>query len=215
MSSSNKDHDLERAEDNISSMLSTMMSVSAVLATISLGVLAIIEKWSSSPTKIIITGCILISAFFFLLSFRQGIVTWGTLILAIKEKRSGFEEARKPANILLYLLLTGVSFLGIACFFFFISTFLPILNVSGITFNLKITSNFYKIISILGYLSIIIGSVGMIFFATRFPFSTRIKDLQSVKERLFGIFNGYQVWKWSWILILIGSVTQAIMILIN
>jgi hypothetical protein len=66
-----------------------------------------------------------------------------------------------------------------------------------------------KLIFSISYLLIILGSVGMMFFATKFTFSTRIRDLEYTNERLIGL-NGFQVWKYSWILIIIGTVIQMI-----
>jgi hypothetical protein len=66
-----------------------------------------------------------------------------------------------------------------------------------------------KIILTASYLLIIFGSFGMVLFATRFPFSTSIRQLEHVQERLCGL-NGYQVWKYSWVAIIIGSVGQLV-----
>jgi hypothetical protein len=59
------------------------------------------------------------------------------------------------------------------------------------------------------YVSIIFGSLGMIVVATKFSFSTKIKDMELTKER-FLCFNGYQVWWLSWSLIILGAVIQLI-----
>jgi hypothetical protein len=59
----------------------------------------------------------------------------------------------------------------------------------------------------LGYVLAITGSMGMIVFAKRFPFSSSIKDLVLARER-FGPLNGYQVWVWSWSLIIVGGILQ-------
>jgi hypothetical protein len=61
----------------------------------------------------------------------------------------------------------------------------------------------------LSYLAIIFGSIGMIFFATKFPFSTSIRDLKLVTERFLGL-NGYIVWWLSWSLIIVGTGMQLI-----
>jgi hypothetical protein len=61
----------------------------------------------------------------------------------------------------------------------------------------------------LGYVLAIVESVGMIVFATRFPFSTSLKDLKLVRER-FGPFNGYSVWVGSWALIIAGGILQLV-----
>jgi hypothetical protein len=66
-----------------------------------------------------------------------------------------------------------------------------------------------KLIFSISYLLIILGSLGMMFFATKFPFCTRIRDLEGESERLIGL-NGFQVWKYSWIAIIIGTIMQLI-----
>jgi hypothetical protein len=58
-------------------------------------------------------------------------------------------------------------------------------------------------------LLVVLGTSGMVLFATRFPFSTRIRDLELAKERACGL-NGYQVWKYSWFAIIIGTLGQII-----
>ena len=67
----------------------------------------------------------------------------------------------------------------------------------------------WKVIVSLSFISMILGAIGMIIFATRFHFSTRIKDLQLAEERIFGL-DGYQVWMISWILIIFGTFVQLI-----
>ena len=71
---------------------------------------------------------------------------------------------------------------------------------------------FQKISNSIGLLLIVIGSLGMIAFATKFPLSARIKDLKLVKIGLLNrnFLNGWRVWKWSWILIISGSLIQII-----
>lgn len=66
-----------------------------------------------------------------------------------------------------------------------------------------------KIIFTISYGLVIIGSIGMIKFASKFPFSTHIADLKLAKERLFGL-DGYQVWVCSWAAILIGTFGQLV-----
>jgi hypothetical protein len=48
-----------------------------------------------------------------------------------------------------------------------------------------------KLILSLSFLLVFLGSIGMIQFATRFPLSTRIKDLEYGHERLCGLYNYY------------------------
>jgi hypothetical protein len=59
-----------------------------------------------------------------------------------------------------------------------------------------------KVLVAVSYLFVIIASVGLILFATRFSLSTRIKDLKDAKERLCCL-NGYRVY-------IITSVTKKI-----
>lgn len=66
-----------------------------------------------------------------------------------------------------------------------------------------------KIIISLSYILIVIGSVGMILFSTKFPCSTRIKDLSSTNHRLLGL-DGFQVWIGSWFCIILGTLIQLI-----
>jgi hypothetical protein len=48
------------------------------------------------------------------------------------------------------------------------------------------------VIVILSYLMIIPGSLGMMIFATKFSFSSRINDLELTQERFIRL-NGYQL----------------------
>jgi hypothetical protein len=66
----------------------------------------------------------------------------------------------------------------------------------------------------LAYPLIILGSIGMMLFASKFPLSSCIRDLESCNERLCGL-NGYQVWKFSWLLIIAGTVMQFIWFFID
>ena len=59
------------------------------------------------------------------------------------------------------------------------------------------------------YVFIILGSIGIIVFVIKFPLSSRIKDLEYANERVFGL-NGFQIWKYSWALIILGTVLQLI-----
>jgi hypothetical protein len=58
-----------------------------------------------------------------------------------------------------------------------------------------------------GYLLVILGSIGMVLFALKFPFSSSLRDLAQAMERL-GPFNGYQVWIGAWLLIIFGPIIQ-------
>jgi hypothetical protein len=61
-------------------------------------------------------------------------------------------------------------------------------------------------------LAIVLGSVGMIYFALKFPFSTYPGDLKYDRTHKFlGIVNGYHFWFVSWFLLLAGALLQLIL----
>ena len=66
-----------------------------------------------------------------------------------------------------------------------------------------------KVVLTVSYLFIIWGSFGMIVFATKFTFSTGFKLMKYTKEKYLGL-NGYQVWRDSWILIIVGTALQVL-----
>lgn len=66
-----------------------------------------------------------------------------------------------------------------------------------------------KIIFTVSYTLVIVGSGGMVVFATRFPLASGIRELKHAKDRFFRL-NGYQVWVFSWLAILFGTVGQII-----
>lgn len=203
---------LKRAEDYINSMISTLMTVSAILATISVGVLAIVANLNPGFTQLAITGLIVISVILFIWAFLEGRNSYGHLIWALgQETEIGFDHAREPLLKCIKILKYGLLCLGLACFIFFLD--MCTLYIKPLPFMRTIKMiNLKEILSTLGYVFIIIGSIGMICFATRFPFSTKIKELKSAPERLLRCLNGYQVWLWSWILIIAGSTIQLIMV---
>jgi|RhiMetdeSRZDD1v2_1073273.scaffolds.fasta_scaffold3383503_1 hypothetical protein len=61
--------------------------------------------------------------------------------------------------------------------------------------------------------AIVLGSVGMIYFAVNFPFSTHLWELKDDKKahKFLGIINGYHFWLGSWFLILVGAFLQLIL----
>ena len=203
---------VERAEDYINSLINTMMTTSAVLATISVAILGIINNMPSGLFKILIVFCVLISATIFIFSFWLGIKSHGSLILAVKSEGTGLDYARSPISKFLKTLIAGLIFLGLACLLFFTNALMGYLKLQPAPFNVLVTEPFKKILITSGYGFIMLGSIGMICFAIKFPLSTKIKDLELIPERLFRFLNGYQVWKWSWIFIIIGSIVQIIMI---
>lgn len=54
---------------------------------------------------------------------------------------------------------------------------------------------------------VVIGSIGMLIFASKFPFTTAIWELKNAKER-FLFLNGYYLWNISWGFIIAGSIIQ-------
>ena len=209
-----KQENVKRAENYINNMISTMMTISAVLATICVAILAIIARSKPSLINLTITFFVLISVVIFILSFRQGIRSHGILILALlKGEKSGAEKARLPTLKYYRILSLGLVSLGIACALFFVNILidLPLLKSSGITEKIAMMPFSYKILNSFAFVFILIGLLGQIGFVRKFPSSTNIKDLQLSPERLLRL-NGYQVWKWSWILILVGSIVQLIRI---
>jgi hypothetical protein len=78
---------------------------------------------------------------------------------------------------------------------------------SGIDVNLF--QEMKKIVFSLSYIFIILGSLGMIIFANKFSFSTRIKDLKLTNEKFLGL-NGYKIWIGSWSLIIFGTIIQLV-----
>lgn len=206
----------KRAEDYISNMTRTIMSMSAVLITVCVMILAIIGKWKPSFAKLSVTSCVLIAVVMFIISFWQGVKSHGYLIKATKEGESGYDAAQSPLWKYLKILWTGLIFLGIACLLFFAEILKTYIKLSSIMERITMPAFLPTILDYLSYGVVIIGSIGMICFATKFPLSGRIKDLEleSVSARFLGL-NGYQVWKWSWILILAGSAIRIIMIFIT
>ena len=66
-----------------------------------------------------------------------------------------------------------------------------------------------KLIFTASYSFVLIGSVGMVLFSTRFPFAMNNWELELAKERLCGL-NGHQVWRYSWVAIIMGTVGQIV-----
>jgi len=54
---------------------------------------------------------------------------------------------------------------------------------------------------------VVLGSIGMILFASKFPFTTAIWELKHTKERVL-FLNGYYVWVLSWFFIIAGALIQ-------
>lgn len=64
-----------------------------------------------------------------------------------------------------------------------------------------------KITLTVSYSLVIVGSGGMVAFACKFPLAGGVWQLKHTPERFLGL-NGYQVWVYSWIAILLGTVGQ-------
>jgi len=68
-----------------------------------------------------------------------------------------------------------------------------------------------KILQSLSYLLILAGSVGMMQFVQKFPFSPAMSDAEFISVRWLGM-NGKQVWRRSWGAILCGTGMQLILL---
>ena len=66
-----------------------------------------------------------------------------------------------------------------------------------------------KVILSFGYILVVLGSLGMMIFATKFGFSTNLDGYRLSKDR-FLCMDGAQVWLASWVLIIIGTIMQLI-----
>jgi hypothetical protein len=62
-------------------------------------------------------------------------------------------------------------------------------------------------------LATVLGAVGMMYFAVKFPFSTHLWELEDDQKahKFLGKVNGYHFWLWSWFLILVGAFLQLIL----
>ena len=68
-----------------------------------------------------------------------------------------------------------------------------------------------RILGTISYLLIILGSCGMVVFATKFSLASSPWQLKLTKERFLGL-NGYQVWIVSWFSIILGTSLQLIIL---
>ena len=66
-----------------------------------------------------------------------------------------------------------------------------------------------KFVGTIAYVLVLIGSGGMIAFATQFGFSTNLDGYRLMETRFLGL-NGAQVWIGSWVLVLLGTLGQLI-----
>lgn len=66
-----------------------------------------------------------------------------------------------------------------------------------------------KVLLSFGYVFVVLGSVGMIVFATKFGFSTHLGGYRNLENRYLGM-DGACVWWVSWCLIIAGTVLQLI-----
>ena len=59
------------------------------------------------------------------------------------------------------------------------------------------------------YLTVMMGSLGLLGLVTEFSSSpTKPWEWKFVIEKALGLFDGYQVWLYSWRLIIIGTLMQ-------
>jgi hypothetical protein len=82
-------------------------------------------------------------------------------------------------------------------------------NPSPLWSLVEIPNIIVKVTITVSGLLVVLGSIGMVAFATRFPFSSRIRDLELTPERVCGL-NGYEVWKYAWFVIIIGTLGQVL-----
>ena len=67
-----------------------------------------------------------------------------------------------------------------------------------------------RMIFTVSYLLVMAGSGGMVAFARKFPFASGgAWELRHTEERFLRL-NGYQVWVYSWLAILLGTAGQII-----
>ncbi len=66
-----------------------------------------------------------------------------------------------------------------------------------------------KIIFGFSYLAIMLGSYGLMKFVTKFPLSSSLDNHELTGRKYFGL-NGKQLWKYSWVLIIFGTLFQLI-----
>jgi len=196
-----KQQRLERAENYINSYLSTMMTVLAVLITVCVGILSVITK-NDSPNyfDLIIILLILISVGFFTHALWMPMSSHGTLILAVKAGKSGYDKASQSANKFDKSFFTGLCLLAVTCLIYFIASLRSHLQFLGFPNLTALTPYYPRIIGIVSYSVLSIGSFGMICFVNKFHFSTLSKDYKLVSEKIFWL-KGSTVLILSWILI--------------
>ena len=66
-----------------------------------------------------------------------------------------------------------------------------------------------KTLNAFSYLCVFLGSIGMLMFSVKFPFSTSMDDQKYTGITFCGL-NGKQVWQLSWIFIMVGTLIQLV-----
>lgn len=64
-----------------------------------------------------------------------------------------------------------------------------------------------KILLSVSYFLVLLGSIGMVLFSTKFSFATSTWEHKNSDERICSL-NGQQVWIGSWLFIIIGTLGQ-------
>ena len=67
----------------------------------------------------------------------------------------------------------------------------------------------WKLLVSAGYVFVVLGSLSLIVFATKFGFATNLDDYEVSPTRYLRM-NGKQVWWLSWILIVLGTSLQLV-----
>lgn len=117
-----------------------------------------------------------------------------------------FYPFRRTHSIYVTLHVVLAVFLLVVSAVFIFLTFKPSVKWDSVSVEFIFSGS---VILSLSYAFMILGSLGMIIFATKFPFSTRIKDLKNSEVKFLWL-NGYQVWMFSWIAIIAGTAIQLI-----
>ncbi len=60
----------------------------------------------------------------------------------------------------------------------------------------------------IAYMAIVGGSLGMMEFARQFSGTTQLWEAHFLEKKVMGLFNGYQVWSYSWRFIIFGTLMQ-------
>jgi hypothetical protein len=71
-----------------------------------------------------------------------------------------------------------------------------------------------KFVFSFSYVLVMLGSLGMMVYATKYGFATNSDEYRLSRKKFMGL-NGAQMWRVSWVLILLGTFGQLIAFLIS